>query len=69
MAERPDLPIEPVARRTGFVTEREPLLAPCQFVDQLSDRLRPVGDGAEEPYLAALATLGERYRRQDEPSE
>src|SRR5713226_9404164 len=62
MAERPDLAVEPVSRRAGLVAKGKPRMSPRQLVDQLANRLRPVGDGAEEPHLATPSALGQRHR-------
>src|SRR5260370_13387360 len=62
MSESLDLAVEPVSRRAGLVAKGELRVAPRQPVDQLANRLRPVGDGAKEPHLAAPSALRQRHR-------
>ena len=62
MAEGPDLPVQPVPCRAGLVTKGQPRMASRQLVDQLANRLRSVGNGAEEPHLATPSALRQCHR-------
>lgn len=62
VTERDDLPIEPVAARPGFVTERQPGVFLGQPFDHLGHGVRTAWNLAQEPRFAAPPAFGDRHR-------
>ena len=61
MAERDDLPIKPVAGGPGLVTEVQLVVLAGKLRNQLSDRLRRVGDLTQIPHLAGASGFCYRH--------
>jgi hypothetical protein len=57
-----DLPVKPVAGRTGLVTKRQPVVLPGKLPHQLARRRRGILDLAEKPHLARSSGLRNRHR-------
>src|SRR5207245_10186493 len=58
-----NLAVQPVPRRTRFVTEMQLLVAARQLSDHPLDRQRRTVDLAEIPDLTLATDIGDRYRR------
>jgi hypothetical protein len=62
VAEVPDLPAQPIARRPGLEADVQPAIALAELLDYLLDRRGLVLDLAEKPDLTASVTLRDRHR-------